>query len=134
MTPDELLEHAHGYAHELIRTADPEGEHLAGYLAEHADGTLQVADYEAICELMATCDAVLSIPGRWDLPAEPGPEVLALADVHDRIWIREDGHWGSAQRRIFELSWRDLIAYYHPVRDATSELSAPPSGATAVTP
>jgi hypothetical protein len=61
-------------------------------------------------------------PTTWELPAEPGPEVVAVDDGHGCRWERDvPGHWRlvwqapAAQGRVWHPTlcvkpWRSLLA------------------------
>jgi hypothetical protein len=59
-------------------------------------------------------------PRRWQLPAEPGPEVTALQDRLGRTWSRVRGLplWGGPETGSV-LPFVDLLDHYGPLTDAT---------------
>lgn len=64
-------------------------------------------------------------PCTWDLPPEPGPEVLAVRDGRRQLWIRDSHDWWKCGP--YKNSWTLLFAY-PPLLDASAEVSAAPAG------
>lgn len=75
-------------------------------------------------------------PGVWSLPAEPGPEVMAVRDSFGIVWCREGvaggwqgwtaKHYNQPESRTypetFHLDWPDVVGGYGPLTDATEEV------------
>jgi hypothetical protein len=85
----------------------------------------------AVCEVAdALADAIQRRPRTWSLPAEPGPEVTAVADTNDggRIWLRHttttgESWWYPRGSKAEEdgTDWEELVAVAWPgkLTDAT---------------
>jgi hypothetical protein len=59
-------------------------------------------------------------PRRWQLPAEPGPEVTAVRDARGDLWNRQRrGGWRLDRPMGALWSWATLIRQEGPLTDVT---------------
>lgn len=123
MTPAEHIEHANGYAWELIRYQSAD---LEEYLKDSVE-SFNAADMVAITELMAFGDGEVEIrpagtPRTWDLPAEPSCD---LTDRDGDRWIPAGSHWDCPVHEIVGVPWPELICDYSPLTAAPAEAVPP---------
>jgi len=64
-------------------------------------------------------------PRRWEMPAEPGPEVTRVVNRVGEVWERGADGWGwvgvkdGAKVLTHHRSWRELLVGYGPLDEAT---------------
>jgi hypothetical protein len=82
--------------------------------------------------------SMAAAPTTWELPAEPGPEVVAVDDWHGCRWERDvPGHWRlvrQAPDRWWHPAgwcvkpWRALLSDHGPLSAAPPEPEVPDGG------
>jgi len=65
--------------------------------------------------------------GRWELPAEPGPEVLAVRDEDGDVWTRAADGWTCSGMSITRVRpWREVLSFA-PLIDVTADAAGTPA-------
>lgn len=74
----------------------------------------------AVLDALAAA-GLLQVEGRWDAPAEPGPEVKAVRDRYGKQWTRHDDGWCFVGPLLAHHHWRwsELFFRCAPLTDAT---------------
>lgn len=66
------------------------------------------------------------VPGRWDMPPEPGPEVTCVRDRGRKLWNRPGpgmgNNWVRSDRSI-GVRWPELVSGYGPLVDVTGSVA-----------
>jgi hypothetical protein len=87
-------------------------------------------DARAAWRLRRWADELAAAPTTWELPAEPGPEVVAVDDGHGCRWERDvPGHWRLVRQAPGAWHpagwcvkpWRSLLSDHSPLSAAPPE-------------